>query len=222
MKVRYYFLSVALIGPALVGQVTLAETTISTTTNRADDNLRERLDQRLASTSSEWEERRDALVASSSVRQELRTERQAVLRAELQQRVLNLSANISNRMEAAISRIFNIIDRLEIRITKLREAGINTTASESKLREASQLLAEARQTLSSIDESVYDATTSTEPQNRWQEVRQIYQTAGSQIRQSHQALRDCVALLKTAVATAQNNPSADLPNESNSTSTNNE
>ena len=45
------------------------------------------------------------------VRQEVRSERREALKDAQQKRILNLSANISNRMEAAIGRIEIIIER---------------------------------------------------------------------------------------------------------------
>ncbi len=131
-------------------------------------------------------------------RQDLRQVRQVALQAVRQERVLNLSANISNRMEAAIERLYSIIERLEGRIAKIRENGMDTRAAETRLREAAQLLAEAKTALNDIDNQVYMATTSTEPQAKWHTVRETYLEAGRLIRASHQALRDTVALLKTA------------------------
>lgn len=152
------------------------------------ENREARLDERQASTSERILEK-----------QTLRAERQAALQEVRQKRVLNLGANISNRMEAAIARFYDIVARFEQRITKLKAAGVDTAAAETKIREASQALAEARAILSDIDTLVYDATTSTEPQSNWAVVRITYQEAGQRIRASHQALREAISLLKIAV-----------------------
>ncbi len=78
------------------------------------------------------------------LRQDRQKEQQVTLSEIRQQRILNLSANISNRIESAIGRLFNIIDRLESRIEKIKQTGVNTEPAELKLREAAHLLAEAR------------------------------------------------------------------------------
>ena len=145
------------------------------------------------------EERTEAIQARVSERQDLRNVRQAALESAKQERVLRLAANISNRMEAAISRLYTIIGRFEQRISKLKEVGVNTSVAEAKLREAAQLLAEAQIALQNIDSQVYGATTSTEPQAGWQTVRETYLKAGEQIRASHSALRETLALLKSVM-----------------------
>lgn len=152
------------------------------------------------------EERQESRAEAIENRDAVRADRQAALTEIRQQRVLNLAANISNRMEAAISRLFNIVERTEGRIAKLKLAGVDTTAAESKLREAAQLLASARAGLTNIDTLVSEATSSPEPKSAWQNVRNVYKETGTQIRASHQALRETIALLKQALNQAENRP----------------
>ncbi len=179
------------------------------------------LEERQQERSELLEERQENHEAAVEARQEVRAERQSALTEIRQQRVLNLSANISNRMEGAINRLFNIVERMEERINKLNAAGVDTTAATAKLREAAQLLAEARATLGNIDTLVFEATSSTEPKTAWQNVRTVYQEAGSQIRASHQALRESIALLKQAVTDRENQP-AEVVAEDTATTTQSE
>jgi hypothetical protein len=151
-------------------------------------------------------------------RQKLREQRQVALEEVRQARVLNLAANISNRMEAAIERLYDIVGRFEARINKLKVSGVNTSAAEEKLRSAVQLLSKARATLGNIDTLVQNATTSTQPKTDWQKVRVTYLEAGKLIRESHQALRETIALLKTDIANADLQRSAAV-NASSSTTT---
>ncbi len=151
-------------------------------------------------------------------RQELRQEQQSALRETIQQRIINLSANMSNRMEAAIERFYNIIGRLESRIGKLKQTGVDTAIVETKLREATQLLAEAKTKLNNIDNLVYSATTSTQPKSDWKIVRETYLETGRLIRASHQALRETVALLKTAVSENDLQKSAAVANNNGTSS----
>lgn len=164
------------------------------------------------------EERATALEERQEQRAEIRNQRQSVLSSVRQQRVLNLSANISNRMEAAIQRLFNIVSRLEQRIAKLNAEGINTEAASEKLRGAAQSLASARATLGNIDTLVTQATTSPEPLTAWQAVRGVYQQAATEIRASHLALRETISLLKQAVTSGANQPS-DTPETTDTAST---
>jgi exonuclease VII small subunit len=152
-------------------------------------------------------ERNGEAVEGREVRQELREERQTTLQEIRQQRIINLAANLSNRLEAAISRFYNIVGRLEQRINKLKSAGINTAEAEGRLREAAQNLAAARATLKDIDLKVTAATASSQPQADWKEVRETYLATAALVRLSHQQLRETVALLKATTADTNQNPS---------------
>ena len=143
-------------------------------------------------------------IASSSERQavraESREERRGALATFRQERVINLAANISNRMDAATERLYNIIGRLETRIEKLRVAGYDTAAAEAKLREASATLAKATTAPADIDTLVYNATTGDQPRTAWQTVRDRYKTVAELIRKTHSEMRETVALMKTALS----------------------
>lgn len=154
------------------------------------------------------EQRQETKALNVEQRQALRLERQASLQDGRQQRVLNLSANISNRMDAAIERIFDIISRTEQRVEKLKASGVSTVSAEIKLRESAQILAEARASILDIDNIVYNATTSAEPVTEWQKVKATYKNTAALIRASHAALRETIALLKVAVNEASLNTSA--------------
>jgi exonuclease VII small subunit len=137
-------------------------------------------------------------------RQEIQTniaERQATLQKNAQQRITNLAANISNRMEAAIRRIENVILRLESRIEKLRAQGVATEEASRALAAARTDIERARQTLATIDTDVRAAVTSNDPRTTWERVRAIYQTTHGFIRSAHQNIRIAIDALKQAVRT---------------------
>lgn len=187
--------------------VASAQTTTTSETIPVDkttpEERQENIQEQQAERAEIIEERQEIRTERIEERQTLREERQVALTGAKQQRILNLAANISNRMEAAIGRLFNIINRLEVRIEKLKAAGIDTDSAEAKLREAAQLISEARAKLNNIDGLVQNATTANEPKTAWQTVRQTYSETGNLIRNSHQALRETIALLKTAAAKAE-------------------
>lgn len=149
--------------------------------------------------------------------QNLRPERTGSLNEVRQARILNLAANISNRMEAAITRLINITKRLNSRIEKQTALGINTNAATNKLVEANNLLTQASINLSNIDTLVYNATTSSEPRSSWQNVRTVYTETAQLIRRAHLALRDTIALLKNP--TANNDQSTTTESTSTTTET---
>jgi exonuclease VII small subunit len=134
--------------------------------------------------------------ASSTPKQEIKQLRQAALGVARQQRVLNLAANLSNRFDAASNRLLAIVTRLESRIVKLNNANFDTTAASEELRVAAKHIAAALTTLGNIDKQVNDATTSTEPQNKWRGVFQSYKEAAISLRAAQTSLKQVVALLK--------------------------
>lgn len=122
-----------------------------------------------------------------------------------QGRVLNLAANLSNRMEAAIDRLLTITNRVSTRIDKLTVLGTDTNAAVIKLNEANELLSQAKINLSNIDQLVYNATTSPEPGVGWQNVRTVYTETAKLIRQAHRTIFETIALLKESITKRDQN-----------------
>lgn len=132
------------------------------------------------------------------------TNEQRVTLNEIRQtRIMNLAANISNRMDAAVIRLSNISQRLEQRILKMEESGIETSLAKEKLSLANETLAAARLKLSDIDTLVKEATYSTETRNDWQTVRERYRETGTLIRQAHQSLSESIMTLKNPTLKTQ-------------------
>jgi chromosome segregation ATPase len=174
------------------------------------NEVRTNIEERKAERASTTEERQESRASSTEARQEkrvqaqenrveLREERQAVLQEVRQKRVINLSANISNRMESAIERLTNITTRLDARMNKMNELGMDTNEAKAKLTEVRASLASARATLGNIDNLVFSATTSEKPVSDWKKLREIYLEAGRQIRQAQLQLREVITLLKQPV-----------------------
>lgn len=201
----FLFVSFIIIG-AFATNTAVAQTgtttSVGTTTTPTSASSTSRLEERIASSTERREER-----------QELQNQRQAALNAVRQQRVLNLSANLSNRLDAVSNRQLTIITRLESRINKMTTAGFDTAFASVKLREASDATSRAKSKLANIDNLVNSATTSTEPQNRWMSVRETYREIINDTKLAHMALKEVVTLLKGAVETPQpeNNTSSSTP-----------
>jgi len=128
----------------------------------------------------------------------LPNERPGALSTQQQQRIINLSANISNRLDAVVARLYAIIARLETRIEKTAQTGVDTTEATLHLRRAATNLADARSRLFDIDERVLTATNSDQPFVKWRELSEHYRTTGNLIREAHANLRSTVVALKTA------------------------
>ncbi len=147
-------------------------------------------------------ERRENMASSSEARQELREERRTALTLRAQQRITNLAANISNRMEAAIARMAQIADRLAARIDELEAAGVDTAAAEGHLADAKAALDRAQAAIADIDTEMAAVTGSESPKEAWQAARGTYASVKEELLAGHQALRATVAALKDAVKAA--------------------
>ena len=187
-------------------------TTTTTQTNRAEtqtnrqaiaveraSSTEERLNKRIQTTT----ERSEAIRLKKEEIQTNRADRKAVLQASAQTRITNLSANLSNRMDAAVNRMQNVIDRLTSRINKLNELGIDTSTALDSLDKAQQEIDQAKTILSTIDDDVANFVGSEDPRANWQKLKLTFTEIRDSIKASHQSLRATVENLKKAIAKAE-------------------
>ncbi len=130
---------------------------------------------------------------------------QPVLTKEKQSRIRNLSANTSNRMEAAIARIMQIIERTEARINLLEMENIDTSEARTQLEEARTHIENATLTIVGIDVLIDGVAYSEAPKEAWEQTKTVYIGTATDIRNAHSALKNSVATLTQAVAAAQTN-----------------
>ncbi len=142
----------------------------------------------------------EEITRQNELAKQQRLENQVTLSETRQLRIINLAANISNRMEAAVERLFVIITRLEARIAILNQSSFDTTVPAATLRQAAKTLAEARTMLGDIDLMVQNATTSDRPYSAWQTLKLHYQKVAVLIRQTHSELRQVISELKSVAA----------------------
>ena len=121
-----------------------------------------------------------------------------ILEKRTQERIINLAANISNRFDAVITRLDNIGNRLNTRISKMKSDGYDTGNAEESLANARTAITEARTEMSTIDTAVNAAVGSQFPKVEWQKVRTKYLTARERIRIAHTEMRATVSTLKNA------------------------
>ncbi len=148
------------------------------------------------------DDRQASVASSSEARQEIREARRVALTERLQQRITNLAANISNRMDAAIARLNQIAGRLEVRIDQLEAAGVDVTEAEAELNKATESLERAAGTISDIDAIMADVTGSESPAQMWQTGRDTFVVVKSDLQSAREALRASVAALKQAAGEA--------------------
>ena len=123
---------------------------------------------------------------------------QAVLSERTQKRIINLAANISNRLDGIHNRMTQIAGRLEDRIEKQANEGYDVTAAQNSLAAARTSLETARSDLSTIDRKVVSAVGSPDPKTGWKDVRATYIVARDNIKVAHTELRNTIVNLKSA------------------------
>ena len=133
-------------------------------------------------------------------RQEVRSERRNALSRAIQDRIINLALNTTNRLTSAINRLQNITDRLSSRITILREQGVDTGTAETKLAESKTTLEQARATLNSLN-TIAAVIRGDTPRESFSEIRVKFFETRDALIQTRTLLLDTVALLRGAVRT---------------------
>ena len=145
----------------------------------------------------------------AAVQQEM-IQRKNVLEARAQERVTNLAANMSNRMEAIIERLQNIADRLESRLTKMSDSGVDITGSAAALASAQLSLDAAVLEIGDIDASVFAAVSSTNAGSSWTTLKTKFTNIKDLIKTAHSELRSSINLSKEASLAARAEQSAEV------------
>lgn len=134
----------------------------------------------------------------------------AALTEAQQTRIVNLSANISNRMEAAINRAEQIARRVQERIDVLSAQNINTAGAQAQLEEARFSLEDAHLTITDIDASVSEIAYSESPRDAWVSTKAIYVQTAESITNTFIALKSATNALSELTAQPQEEAELDV------------
>ena len=113
-----------------------------------------------------------------------------------QTRIINLAANISNRLDTALARLQNIHERMVRRAALLQAAGQDTRSASDALALSRTSLDLAAERLAPIDTLVYTATTAPTPKTAWVEVTQEYIAIANDLRTTKAQLVTTLTQLK--------------------------
>lgn len=126
------------------------------------------------------------------------------LSSQTQNRITNLAANISNRMEAMIERLSAIALRVESRMLKLKASGYSVDNTFVSINETRLSLSEARTILSTIDTKVYTMVSSENPQQEWVNVRDTFVAVHTHLSSAKESLRRAVTEMQNAAISETN------------------
>lgn len=204
-KSYFFFIVILLLS---ISTIVYAETTeqsssteaFSTSTNPTE-NISTSTDESLISSTNESTATNTTIISDTEepiIEQKLPINQTPLSNAE-QQRITNLCANISNRLDATIARQDNIAKRLNSRIVKMRELGADTTSAETKLAEATITINTSKNTIKNIDTLINQTITSPTPKTAWLSVRTTYTETETLVKQTQEKLRMVIQLLKSPI-----------------------
>lgn len=120
-------------------------------------------------------------------------ERRENVANKIQERAFNFVEKVKERLEAAINRLEVLAQRIESRITKMKEAGISTTEAEKLLKIAKDKINKAEENVSLISLTTDLPTTTSSTTSEI--LRSAFATSKSQIEQAKKDLKSAHAAL---------------------------
>lgn len=137
----------------------------------------------------------DPVVSDRAERSEAREEKRVALKKEFQDRMVNLSQNVTKRLSITADRFANIALRIETRVSKLKATGTDTKEIERKLFEAKSTLQMTRDIIAGFG-SVAEAVGSDSPRTSFAIIRAQFDEARVSLRKTHALLFETVGLLR--------------------------
>ncbi|MEZ4200171.1 MAG: hypothetical protein R3B69_01025 [Candidatus Paceibacterota bacterium] len=139
-----------------------------------------------------------------------------------QQRIFNLAANVSNKIEAATTRLYDIIDRMERRARKLAASGAEyeqtaTGVAEGLANERNELT-RVTSALEGIDQRMYEAVTAADPKTAWEEASWYFYSAQVNLKRSYERTITNLMILKDPTTPLTRPDTAETASSTESTS----
>ncbi len=153
------------------------------------------------------EEMRSRIEAHKEERVAKRQEYKARLNEKMQKRLNGFIDRIVNRMNAVVSRLEQIVSRISTRIQKMEDNGVDLTDAKAKLDDVNNLIGEARDAVSLLEDVSVDVITSETPKEQAHEIRDAAKVAKDSIKAVHTALMETVKLIKASVSDNENKAS---------------
>lgn len=178
------------------------DTRLASTTKKIEES-RARVDAYRASTTERINDQRERIDTRLASTTERIAERRGRLDERRQENIRRASKYMTERFEAAIERIERLIERIEDRIAEWKREGkdINTTEEERYLAEAKTTLGTAQTSLRALKAKIEELVTAEDPQTLMPEIRTLSQVVVSDIKKSHGLVIQAIRNLKSANST---------------------
>lgn len=186
-KLSIYFLSLGIFGFHLMPSTLHAQSDISTDKMAAKEELQQNIRDRIQN-----------LKDDVATRQ---AERRAALAEHIQDRVTNRFGLMARRMRAALTRLGNIMDRIESRLEKLSNKGVDTAKLEDQLDEARAALADAEAIITTAEAEFSDIVVESDtPREGFAIIKDAMKQFVDQLKQIHTMLKDIVSEMRVSAS----------------------
>lgn len=122
-----------------------------------------------------------------------------VLEIRTQDRIVNLTHNVTGKMGAAVARMEQIIGRLEARVQIEKARGVDTAEVERAIESAKNSLQFAKNKLPVLNAFVIEGVSSADPEPAFTDVKSELISIRDAIRNAHSILLHALSTLKEAV-----------------------
>lgn len=155
------------------------------TTTKAREALRINAEKANALRTATSSERREAVKENA---EEKRAAVKEKVDAKRRAQIKEIAERTIKRLSVAIERLTKLGDRLESRLSKLSEGGVDVSKSKELLAEARGKIAEAKTKVDEARAEIDGAIASGDPKEAFQKVREITGAANEKIKEAHKAL----------------------------------
>ncbi|MBL7045457.1 MAG: hypothetical protein ISR99_00240 [Parcubacteria group bacterium] len=143
---------------------------------------------------------------------ERRQERQEQLSERSKRRVEAYVLRLVNRMNAAVERLRELMVRVDSRITKFEERGVDVSEAKRFSAVAKEEIAKADSAVKDAAQSVRDALAGNDPQNQRDVINSKFRVAKDAIVEAHKAVISAVRALKASVDTNSDTDDSNVEN----------
>jgi hypothetical protein len=106
--------------------------------------------------------------------------------------------NILNRFDKTLEKFVNILERINDHVLKLKERGADTTAVDSAIEIAEELVRKANVEVDSVHSKFEEALASDNPREFINEIKNASRIAANSIKEAHRAINAAIQELKKA------------------------
>ena len=159
-------------------------------------NVRTLVKERIEANKETREDIRLKIEEKTATREAAKEELRAKLEVKRQERIRTLFGNLITRTEAAIKRLYTLIERMEARLAIFEKEGESVTEIQAEIESAKTLLEDAEASLASAIEGLSDVIASDDPRVGFVYVKDIIKDIKLTLTDAHSILVQVIGDMK--------------------------